>query len=57
MWKRFAPGRFARSIPNAMGRRRSGSNFLPIARYISIATITYMAIVFKNPMSSAPPVG
>ena len=32
IWNRFAPGRFARSIPNAIGTRRRGSNFFAIAR-------------------------
>ena len=31
-WISSAPGRFARSIPNAIGRSKRGSNFLTIAR-------------------------
>ena len=44
----FAPGRFASSIPKAIGSRSSGSNFFFIARYISTMTIKYIISVIPS---------
>ena len=44
-------GRFARSIPKAIGKSSSGSNFLTIARYRSTQAITIINTVFHHATS------